>query len=831
MVKPPQSIVVALLYIGLFCCQGEVTFLDVDDENGTSDQGVVEEVSNAITRIVDAEQICGEIEKGCPSNRILVLVDKSKSLGRRKVVQEVLPLVGALACGAVTNMKSKIGLISFGNEATVEIPLKHYSMKKWLAKIENFRRDEGFCCTESSALAEALELAKKEFVPHSEESSMTIIIVSDGYVYPPRSITAISAEEYKMEVVPKAIRSLKSLGARVIFAGVRTRNGKDPDVLYFQGKTLKECNGSKCFHLNPQFSPLVSIPSKRHIFVEISEEALASFLLEELCEMGRQAGRDAVAPAFDPPEKQCGEEPRSLIVALDASTSIDETSFYAGTLNIALEALIQVDPSKGAQTGLIAFGKTLQMLLPLKVRSIMEIRAQVEEIRQFRLVAFGCCSPYAWLFERVREEFRDHGAEGNQPLLLVIGDGRPFQNLVYPEKFISFSPEEMERARFLAEQVPGSSFSLRLETNALVAFVGTPDRGGTLPDMDYFSGKKIGKNDFCSTESLQCFDQTLQLTSSPTKAFAHAIFSFDGPSFEEVKINVHQIVCDAVADALENTVANDLGLETEESFDLDDFDDEGEEEEEEHYDAANTFLGEDLMKKSISLLEKVAVTKEPKEIVFALDTEVAKEIAVLLVHCVRSLPLDSKVGVILFRDRSEEVVHLAHRSPREFTEELQKSLQNCCTGDGFQELVLADALRDARQIFERQKDSSLEKIVIVIASSNPAISPKALSSFFRGEHPAKYLARIVPLEARALRKMGFRVIFIAGPEPKNRVMTINLQYLEGTLSPDFEFCKFSKCFRYQGKVLDSADLISLGEWNSVEAFHGLFRRLSREREH
>ena len=115
---------------------------------------------------------------------LLFIVDKSLSQNELITNSVVLDYVQQLYCSFDASIGSRVGLISFGFDVRVDVPLAARSADEWGQAVEalkgNLDTTDGY-----TPLAEALETAALEFARAGDAShARLVIIVSDGQPFP-----------------------------------------------------------------------------------------------------------------------------------------------------------------------------------------------------------------------------------------------------------------------------------------------------------------------------------------------------------------------------------------------------------------------------------------------------------------------------------------------------------------------------------------------------------------------------------------------------------------------------------------------------------------------
>ncbi|GBG30751.1 Hypothetical Protein FCC1311_069712 [Hondaea fermentalgiana] len=524
----------------------------------------------------------------------------------------------------------------------------------------------------------------------------------------------------------------------------------------------------------------------------------------------------------------CGDEARDLVVLLDASSSIDPRVFYSTMLDIAEEALVMVQQAEAtAQTRLVALGQELVEILPLETRDVDEIRQAIAGLREQQDLTFACCSPLAFAFEKIAEDLDVRATPGNRPFVLYIGDGKPRQNLRLESDYAFLEERRLDHAAYVTKQVPASAWILKSDTEATLAFIGVPSRDGADPDSDYFTETALTRT-VCAAFKDKCYEQKVPIASEPTETFVK--FLGHGPgalALEDLLAGgaLRSMLCEA------KRTPPSLHYPDYVLFKGEDDDDQDKEEEDgkKTTPATSTKSAQDLVNELLlDLPPSQVLGGGPRDLMVIVDSsgsmdagKFRADVARMLFQLARSISAaqGSQFGLMFFDDlvREENVLSLASRGSQERLLGIASILDNytCCASE--QVSALGEALRSARLALAKSpKKDSNEQVLVILTASNPAMSMHWLARYSRDQNNARYLARSVPFEARALHRDGVRVVVAAGPARTDENV-VNKAYFAGTLRADYEFCQEGRCFIYQGGIVSSPaaeNLAILDAWGS-----------------
>ena len=218
---------------------------------------------------------------------VVFLVDKSYSMNATQLNEDVLSYTQQLFCSLDAAAGSRVGLISFGFDVRVDVPLAARSADEWGQAVEalkgNLDTTDGY-----TPLAEALETAALEFARAGDAShARLVIIVSDGQPFPmpvgravnphdaavvdtgfpltgypqyaaryyptdvclPAASDARSCEDagfppvtysrYLSQILPSAANALKTeFKAKILLLAVPNQLGETPKLNFFKGSSF-----------------------------------------------------------------------------------------------------------------------------------------------------------------------------------------------------------------------------------------------------------------------------------------------------------------------------------------------------------------------------------------------------------------------------------------------------------------------------------------------------------------------------------------------------------------------------------------------------------------
>jgi len=468
----------------------------------------------------EAQTDCTGVLGKCMCNEdkplvLLMILDVSKSIDEQRLFDVYVESMRQIYCGLNLGTdnngetgKDAVGLLTFGYDIKVRVPVKQWSESNWLAALQDFTQGNpstdrwgSSCCT---PLAAAFDLADEHLHNISisrdldvENSRVLIHVITDGFPIQNRLRDGASYNEYtqekmypsyfKLQLVPEKAKILKdTYNATINLLLIEhqreneyDRFSKDEARNYFQGIDLvsessrkrkanvpgKAWKGKKRDHV-PLHFPIVSAPVNLHS-IDLDDISSSSDVVNAQVQVICQENTIDVGPGCEDTrtitqsptpspirEVQVCRGDKDLIFVVDSSNSISRMAsgrqrrFREFVLQIAEDLQrIQAEFEPRQRTGLITFSKTIQERIPLSNYSYSQWSGKIDEVRDMAEDIVGCCTPTAEAFRAAREMIENRQSfTDNDVIVFFITDGDPVLNKA-PYESVNGSPEGIVQFR------------------------------------------------------------------------------------------------------------------------------------------------------------------------------------------------------------------------------------------------------------------------------------------------------------------------------------------------------------------------------------------------
>jgi hypothetical protein len=228
---------------------------------------------------------------------------------------QMLDYTMALYCAFDPAAKNQAGMIVFGQDIKVVIPLGIYSRSQWETQVNTVRGDATACCTCCTPTAEAFQLANDVFQKSGKNPTRIAFVITDGvpsnndvggnlaWQYVSKQL-GYDPARYNYQDVATSALNLKNTGVRLFLVGVPDVNGDAPDMSFFRGiidpkkrdptnpNSLRtQClmrEGKRwCWPMKGPLFPIVSKPVNRNAFSSntFDTNTLVGDTVGALCEL------------------------------------------------------------------------------------------------------------------------------------------------------------------------------------------------------------------------------------------------------------------------------------------------------------------------------------------------------------------------------------------------------------------------------------------------------------------------------------------------------------------------------------------------------------------
>jgi len=482
--------------------------------------------------------------------RILFVVDASESVGDVQFKTKMSDyLVKTVACGWRNSPANTIdaGAITFNLNIEDKIDLEPTSPTQWENDVNNLIRNVTplKCCTPH---AEAAVRAKETFMEKRDADILAgrstpqeiAYIVSDGVPYNNMQFSGAFAvnddpaalqwyndrgfniadwtqgtannqrsqekADYAAQKVTEHIQALLNMGIRVFFVAVPNQNGKVVPLGMFKGTDTQVCYDSpsptRCENFNPS-GPLVSSPVDEHAF-EVDYNNLddaVDFSLVNLC---RAWVPPTPAPTTPPPTDApttpppttgspttsgCVRSKTDLMILVDTSDSMDPAHFSTDMMDVVKE-LARPVAEVGGRVGVATFGHesntAIQIPLTTATNDWSQFESNVDTV--VGSITPTCCTNMAEGLEMVQKYFDGSNANGANRMIVIVGDGTPFQNFGKRKWNWRKNSRKVTRCFYTTRVVPYMAKRVKAK-GTTIGFVGVYNVEDRTAYMDYIFGK------------------------------------------------------------------------------------------------------------------------------------------------------------------------------------------------------------------------------------------------------------------------------------------------------------------------------------------------------